>query len=211
MCSMDGVKCSQDDNGYNLVEESQHLELRKAYYSVVSFMDAQLGKVLDALDASGLSDNTITVLWGDHGYHLGEQGEWCKITNFEDATRVPLMIGLPGRRGQVSRAFVELLDVFPTLVEAAGLPGRGAALQGKSLVPILLGGDVEDDDEDDDVFNATFSQITRRSGRMGLTIRTERFRYTEWLDFDGSTPPRMNGSAPAMSPELYAHKVGELT
>ena len=223
MCSMDGVICKENDHGYKLVDESQHLELRKAYYSVVTFMDAQLGRVLDALDASGLSSNTITVLWGDHGYHLGEQGEWCKITNFEDATRVPLMISLPGQEVQhvVSQAFVELLDVYPTLVEAAGLPKRGAALEGRSLVPMLLSNAEEEEEEEEkekekekvekeEVFNVTFSQITRQHGiKMGVTMRTARYRYTEWLDVDGMNPPRMNRTAPAMNPELYAHAMDE--
>ena len=216
MCGMDGVECAITNgsgtvHGYNLVVEHQHLELRRAYYSTVTFMDAQLGKVLDALDRSGLQDNTIVVFWGDHGYQLGEHGEWAKITNFEDATRVPLLISLPHsvtnaqRDGQVQKtsdALVELLDVYPTLVEAAGLPPRGNKTQGKSLMPLINGTGAAH------LFNASFSQITRihqaHQGKMGISMRTEKYRYTEWLDFDGTHVAKIK--ATASLPELYTHK-----
>ena len=216
MCGMDGVECAITNgsgtvNGYNLVAEHQHLELRKAYYSTVTFMDAQLGKVMDALDRSGLQNNTIVVFWGDHGYQLGEHGEWAKITNFEDSTRVPLIISLPHsvtnvqRDGQVQKtsdALVELLDVYPTLVEAAGLPPRGNKIQGKSLMPLLMANQTEQAAAH--LYNASFSQITRiRQGKMGISMRTEKYRYTEWLDFDGTHVAKIN--ATASLPELYTH------
>jgi iduronate 2-sulfatase len=121
-----------------MVPDWKQHELRRAYYAAASFMDQQIGRILDSLEETGLTNETAIVFWGDHGYHLGEHGIWCKVTNFEAATRVPLVISVPGQSapGAVSDALVELLDVFPTLAELAGLtPPK--ELQGKSLVPLL--------------------------------------------------------------------------
>ena len=111
--------------------------MRHGYYACVSYVDAQVGKVLDALDV-GLDQNTIVVLWGDHGWSLGEKDRWCKGTNFDRDTRVPLMIRTPGMAnpGTPTKALVEYVDVYPTLAELAGL-APPADLDGQSLVPIL--------------------------------------------------------------------------
>ena len=216
ICGMDGVNCTVVSNistnykPYQIIPDMQHLPLRKAYYSVVSFMDAQLGKVMNALNRSGLRDKTIVVLWGDHGYHLGEHGIFCKITNFEDATRVPLMISVPEVQTPISSALVEHLDVYPTLVELAGLPSRGDALEGKSLVSLLR---IEEDEDVLSVPSYAFSQISRlnatnlTNSKMGITMRTEKYRYTEWLNFDGVNVALI-GSV-AVLPELYMHDVNE--
>ena len=108
---------------------ASQLRLRHAYAACISFIDAQVGIVLDELDRLGLADNTIVCVLGDHGYHLGEQGLWGKTTNFELDTRVPLIVRMPGMKskGKKSQSLVELVDVYPTLVEAAGLPGKPKA------------------------------------------------------------------------------------
>src|SRR5216117_917548 len=104
-------------------------------------MDAQLGRVLDELDRLGLGRSMIIVLWGDHGWHLGDHGMWCKHTNYEEATHIPLLIAAPGvtRPGTRARALAETVDLYPTLCELAGLPvpKNPQPLEGKSLVPVL--------------------------------------------------------------------------
>ena len=98
-------------------------ELRRAYYSCISFTDAQIGKVIKELDNQGFADNTIIVLWSDHGWQLGEHNEWCKHTNFEDAVHVPFLLHVPGMtdKGMRSKALVELVDIFPSITELAGI------------------------------------------------------------------------------------------
>lgn len=186
ICGMDGVTC-KNVGGYQLIPDAKHAELRRAYYAAVSFMDSQLLRVLDAVEANDLRKNTIIVFWGDHGYQLGEHGEWAKITNWELGTRVPLLLSVPGvPGGQVSDALVELLDVYPTLLDAAGLPEPVdnvtglPQLQGRSVVPLLQA----HDGRAAAAFNATYSQIERAGSMQGVTVRTERWRYTEWVQFD---------------------------
>lgn len=119
------------------LDEDTQRRLLHAYYACISYVDAQLGKVLDALDENGLSDNTVIVLYGDHGYHLGDHGLWNKMTNFENATHVPLFISAPGmKQGVKSDALVEFLDIFPTLAELSETP-HPQQLDGTSLVPVL--------------------------------------------------------------------------
>ncbi len=154
--------------------EGKPLEWLRAYYACISFMDAQVGIVLDALRKSGQWDKTVIVLWSDHGYHLGEHGGlWHKMTLFEEAVRVPFIIVAPKMRrpGRASRSLVELLDVFPTLVDLCGLPAP-EGLQGKSLRPILENPSAK-------VKDAAFSQVIHE-GVLGRTARTDRWRYTEW-------------------------------
>ena len=114
--------------------------LKHAYLASVSYIDAQIGKVINALDNAGVRENTIIMVWGDHGWHLGEMGIWGKATNYEIGTRVPLMIWTPnmpkGSRGKTSDALVELVDMYPTLSELAGLENP-THLEGQSFVPLL--------------------------------------------------------------------------
>jgi len=120
------------------LDEATSRWLLHGYAACISFIDAQVGRILDELDALGLTDRTVVVLWGDHGWHLGEYGIWGKATNYEVATRVPLIVAAPGAvgNGQGTRALAEFVDVYPTLCELAGLP-RPAHLEGVSLVPVL--------------------------------------------------------------------------
>ncbi len=170
-------------------------KLRHGYYASVSFMDAQVGKLLDALDGHGLSDNTVIVFWGDHGYHLGEKALWCKTTNYELDTRAPLIIAAPGMATGECDALVEFVDIYPTLVECCGLPERGD-LEGLSLKPLLQEPKLP-------WKKAAFSQFPRpwsyrgEPEVMGYTMRVDRFRYTEWQDFH---------SGAALERELYDHR-----
>ena len=113
-------------------------ELVHGYYAAVSFMDAQVGRVLDALQRDGFADDTIVILWGDHGWHLGDHGMWCKHTNYEEATRSALVLAAPGRAaaGRTTDALVELVDIYPTLADLCGLP-QSDGLEGHSFSRLL--------------------------------------------------------------------------
>ncbi len=159
--------------------EAEQRELKHGYYASVSFVDAQVGRLLDELERLKIADNTIVVLWSDHGWKLGEHNGWCKQTNYEIDTRAPLMVRAPGAmaNGKPSDALVEFVDVYPTLCELASLPVP-KVLEGKSLAPLLSGAATS-------VKHAAFSQFLRtHKGRdyMGCAIRTERHRYIEWRD-----------------------------
>lgn len=145
-----------------------------AYYAGISFMDAQVGLLIDALDRLGLSDRTIVVFLGDHGFLTGQHGGlWRKEFLFEEALRVPLVIVAPGRsRGAVSPRLVELIDLFPTLIELCGLPPI-ERVEADSLAPVL-------DDVERPWKRAAFSQIRRRGDIMGRSVRTERYRFNDW-------------------------------
>jgi arylsulfatase A-like enzyme len=149
------------------VSDETARQLIRGYRASVSLVDAQVGRLLDELDRSGEADNTIIVLWGDHGWQLGEHGFWCKHTNFEVATRVPLLIAAPGVKGQaVSARLVEYIDIYPTLCELAGLP-QPDHLQGQSLCSLLRDVDAAHKD----------AVFTRFGG--GDAVRTDRYRYME--------------------------------
>jgi arylsulfatase A-like enzyme len=161
------------------ISEAKQRELIHGYMACVSYIDAQLGKILDALDAEGLAATTNIVLWGDHGFHLGDHTLWCKHSNFEQATRIPFMFAGPGVAKGISVATpVELVDAFPTLFDLAGVKASAQA-EGVSLVPLLDGKAGTTLDKD---YSA--SQYARGKGEratMGYSIRTERYRYTEWI------------------------------
>lgn len=160
------------------IPDEMALNLIRGYRACVSFMDAQVGRVLNELDRLGLRDNTIIILWGDHGYHLGENGIFTKMTNFELGTRSPLIVSAPRQKtaGQKTRALVEFVDIYPTLAELASLP-LPSHLEGKSFVPLL-------NNPSQTWKTAVFSQYLRTGKEkfMGRSIRTDRWRYTEWRD-----------------------------
>ncbi len=154
------------------------LQALQAYYAAVSFVDAQVGRLLDALDSMGLSERTVVVLWSDHGYHLGEhQGIWQKRCLFEESARAPLIVYAPGAEGngQTCRRIVEFVDLYPTVAALCGLP-CDPALTGRDLRPLL--------DAPAQSWNGrAITQVLRPGDGqqiMGRSIRTERWRYTQW-------------------------------
>ena len=157
-------------------------QLIHGYYAAVSYMDAQVGRVLDEVDRLGLADNTIIVLWGDHGYHLGDHGAWTKHTNYEQANRIPLIIAAPGvaKPGSHCRALVESVDIFPSLSQLCGLPAPTGPqpIDGESLVPLLKDPSAHSRDH---AFHCY-----PRGDRLGRAIRTHRYRLVQWKSWDGA-------------------------
>jgi uncharacterized sulfatase len=180
--------------------EREQREFLRAYYACVSFMDAQVGRVLATLDRLQLWDSTIVVFLGDHGYHLGERVWWNKNTLFERSCRAPLLIAAPGVKPGVARGLVEFVDLYPTLAELCGLtPPVGLA--GQSLLPLLR-------DPDAPGKAAAFTLVTRGSAR-GDSVRTERWRFTRWSDgavelYDHASDPEENRNVASAHPELVA-------
>lgn len=182
------------------------------YAACVSYMDAQLGKVLDELERLGLREDTIVILWGDHGWKLGEHDSWCKHTNFEIDARAPLLIRVPGKPGgQRTAALVEFVDMYPTLADLCGL-SIPEHCEGTSFAPLL-------DDPARPWKLAAFSQYPRRGNVMGYTMRTDRYRYTEWWQretgdvlarelYDHARDPQENVNA--VSKPEYAEAVVQL-
>jgi len=156
--------------------DEQQRELLHGYHAAVSFIDSLLGELLAELEKTGEADNTIVVLWGDHGWHLGDHGLWGKHTTMEQANRVPLIIRVPGHDGGYAATPVELMDLYPTLAELAGLEDT-PELMGKSLVPVL-------ENPAADLGVPAISQY-KRKGAFGYTMRTARYRYTEFVMPDG--------------------------
>lgn len=156
--------------GISVAEAKQS---KLAYYASVSFVDAQVGRLLDSLEANDLMDNTVIVFWSDHGYFLGEKGLWLKRKAFERAARVPLIIRAPdGAAGAVCAATVELVDLYPTLVDLAGFDPP-SDLDGVSLRPLL-------EDPTADWLRPAITQVYFSPDAVGYSLRNERWRYTEW-------------------------------
>lgn len=163
------------------LDEGGLRDCMRGYRAAVSCLDAQVGILLDTLDRLGLAENTIVVFFSDNGFLLGQHGQWQKQLLFDESARVPLIIRVPGMggKGPCLRP-VELLDVYPTLVELCRLPAPPQQLEGRSLVPFLRDPATPSD-------RPAFSQVTRNVGRgeqrrriMGYSVRTQRWRYTEW-------------------------------
>ncbi|SMD33842.1 Por secretion system C-terminal sorting domain-containing protein [Reichenbachiella faecimaris] len=163
------------------LNEDEQKKLIHGYMACVSYVDAQIGLLLDKLDDLNLTESTTIVLWGDHGWHLGDHNQWGKHSNLEQAVRSPLIIYDPdyGEGGVTSASPVELLDIYPTLSELTGLE-IPESLQGKSLVKIL-------ENTTDEVRAAAMAQFHRKSGgepHMGYTLRDQQYRYTKWVKMD---------------------------
>lgn len=203
--------------------DAQRREARQAYLACISFMDAQVGHLLDALDQQGLSENTIIVFTSDHGYHMGEHGLWQKMSLFEESSRVPLLIVAPGcEKGTVCSSPVSHVDLYPTLMELCGLTAP-EGLQGQSLVPMLKDSTAKgrgwaltqvtrtlpanqrkkqaESQQASDAKDATTAKASAAPDQpnryFGYSLRTERWRYTEWADgdkgaelYDHDTDPR---------------------
>ncbi|MEW4922697.1 sulfatase [Algibacter sp. 2305UL17-15] len=158
--------------------EAKQRELIHGYMACISYIDAQLGKLFDELEKRNILDDTVIVLWGDHGWHLGDHTEWCKHSNFEQATRIPFMFAGPGvKANQKSHHPVNLVDLFPTVFDLANV-AQSPQTDGKSLVPLL------DNDTSTSIDMDYAYHQYKRGKRMGYAVRTDRYRYTEWHDND---------------------------
>ncbi len=170
-------------------------QLKHGYYAAISYMDAQVGRVLDELDRQGLAKNTIVILWGDHGWKLGEHDAWCKHTNTENDTNAPLLLAVPGLKqaGTRTNGLVEFVDIYPTLADLAGLP-LPAHLEGASFKRLL--------EQPQRAWKpAAFSQYPRSNAGqqlMGYSMRTDRYRFTGWV--------HRNDHAKIDAIELYDHQ-----
>jgi len=155
------------------IPEDLQRKLIHGYHAATSYMDAQVGKVLDAMEASPLKDNTIIVLWGDHGWHLGDHGMWSKHTNYEQATRIPLLVRAPGQtNGGASAAMIETVDIYPTLCDLAGLK-TPEKLDGISFAPLVNGKSARGGRDH-------VTHVFPRGNRLGRAIRTPTHRFVEW-------------------------------
>lgn len=181
-------------------------EIKHGYYASVSYIDAQIGRLLDELERLQLMENTIIVLWGDHGWKLGEHNGWGKMTNYEIDTHVPLIVGGAGvtSKNKTSNALTEFVDIYPSLCEMAGLPVP-PNLQGKSFVPLL-------ENPEKDWKPAAFSQYLlgrfgpperRKQERMGYSIKIDRYRYIEWYTWDKESKKK----GELLDKELFDHFV----
>ena len=185
--------------GPGLLPKPLQREMIHGYYACVSYVDAQVGKLLDALEEAGVAGNTVVVLWGDHGWHLGDHGMWCKHTNYEQAARAPLIIARRAKGaaggGAKSASPVEFVDIFPTLCELSGVPVP-KGLAGTSLVPVL-------ENPAHMVKEVAVSQFPRhRKGGpvMGYSFRDKRYRYIEWV------PRKKPHTGKVVDEELYDYE-----
>lgn len=187
-------------------ETTRHLI--HGYYAATSYVDAQIGRVIEALDRLELGDNTIIALWGDHGWHLGDHGMWCKHTNYEQAARIPVIVCAPdGARGAATMALIETVDLYPTLCDLAGLQSP-AGLDGQSFASVV---------RDPKASAREFvSHVYPRGGRLGRAIRDQRYRFVQWKRYgaadgqaemelyDYQQDPLETRNVAAESPEVVA-------
>jgi choline-sulfatase len=168
------------------LEKELAQEIKEAYYATISFVDAQVGRILDQLEANGLDENTVVVFTSDHGYHMGEHGHWQKQTLFENSTRVPLIISAPNSENKGASTInpVELIDLYPTLMDLTNI-NTPEHVVGKSLKPIIKN------------VNASVRESALTRWRNGYSIKTKRYRLTKW---------GINGE---LGYELYDHKNDE--
>jgi uncharacterized sulfatase len=155
-------------------------KMKMCYLASVSFLDAQVGRLLQSLEDHKLLENTIVIFFSDHGFQLGEHGEWHKNNLYEETARVPLIIRIPGvtTSGAASDALVELIDLFPTLQEFCSLPSTNQKLAGRSLMPLLKDANFKMEEK------PAFTQVSRKLNdsipAMGYSVRYKKYRYNEW-------------------------------
>lgn len=176
------------------IDEATTRHLIHGYYAATSFADAQIGRVIDALDELDLDESTIIVLWGDHGWHLGDHGMWCKHTNYEQAARIPVIVSAPGgARHASTNSLIETVDLYPTLCELSGLPAP-EGLDGESFADVVRDPNGKARD--------FVTHVYPRGGRLGRAIRNERYRMVEWKN---------RGAGPDSAEiELYDYQVDPL-
>jgi len=178
------------------LDDSTTLTLRRAYYACVSFVDAQIGMLLDQLEALGLRENTIVVLWGDHGYKLGDYSRWCKWSNMNIDTHIPFIFSIPdGKKGAVCETPVEALDIYPTLADLCGLD-MPSHLEGQSLSENL-----ENPGTEKDRYVCTIWPLDRTNYDktvIGYSVKNKRYNYVEWVK---------PGSDEVLATELYDHEI----
>lgn len=174
---------------YGKMSDDTQVKLWHAYAACVSYVDAQVGRILDALDSTSAFRKTVVVLCSDHGWHLGEHSAWGKMTNFEVATRVPLIIAAPGLEASRTASIAELVDLYPTLCTLTGV-APPEYLQGEDLTPVLRGDSPQN--------TRAFSQYVRYGGQyMGRAVRTEDYRCVVWTE---------ESSGKIVARELYDHR-----
>ena len=193
--------------------DNETLALRRAYYATISYVDDMFGLILDELEQLGIANNTIVTFLADHGWQLGEHAEWCKYTTSELSTRVPLMVHIPGTTepGWIAHELVELVDIFPTVLEAAGLPQlslcsknttsvTAECREGTSLMALV-------NNNTSGWKDRIFSQNPRENATiMGYSMRNDGYRYTEWVDFTGEPDYEPIWSS-VHGVELYDHNI----
>jgi len=194
------LRSGYDVPAEGVIPEERQKELMHGYYACVSYIDAQVGKLMDALEAEGIADNTIVIIWGDHGWHLGDHAMWCKHSNYEQATRSPLIIVEPGQKapGGKVKSPTEFTDLFPTICDLVGVQAPDS-LEGKSLRPLL-------EDPAGRVRELAMSQYPRNSAGtrlMGYTYRGDRHRLTIWKEMDVSEGDK---DGPVYTRELYDYE-----
>lgn len=163
------------------IPQETRIRMRHGYYAATSYLDANVGQLMDALEAAGVADETIVLLWSDHGYHLGENGHWTKVTVRELDAQVPLLVKVPGDMDGTSDAIVEYIDIFPTLSELCGLP-TPQGLDGISFGQVMQNPELP-------LRSAALTQACRPwigkdpIREMGYSIRTDGYRFTQWVNF----------------------------
>ncbi|MCV9385277.1 sulfatase [Reichenbachiella ulvae] len=159
---------------FDKMTEQDQREFIRSYYACTSFMDAQVGRMLDALEETGQLDNTLIVLIGDHGYHLGEHGWWNKVTVYEEGTNAPMIIAgnAVKNKGVETEALVEFIDIYPTLIDVMGIEGAPEHLQGESFATVLATPTAD--------FKEAVYAVTKRGDMLGRMVKTKQWRYIEW-------------------------------
>ena len=187
---------------FEAFSDQDRLDFQRAYYAGVSFMDAQVGRLLDTLDRLKLWDRTVVIFAGDNGYHHNERNWWNKNTLFERSCRAPLVIAAPGMKGgQTTRSLVEFVDLYPTVADFCGLKVPHTAA-GLSLKPVL-------GQPTASVKDAAFTLVTRGPKLHGQSVRTTRWRFTQWSDgqselYDHDTDPEENHNVAKVNPAVVA-------